>query len=242
MSGVLEMTVGRLLTQNRQRPREAQANLDYLASLPRKSAFRIHSTQVFEPVRQGIGWYYRGIIRYEPKEYMSDERIEKGRIEIVDRVRTACTHARWGMLPWHIEGNVSPHQQAIITGPPKAPTVRLAPQEPIDVVGPIPLDKAPRDRTVSRPGEKAIKKVTDKLDLISEPSRLRILLLLEQRERNVTELCDDLATQSQPAVSHQLSLLRRGGLVDTRRVGQHVYYSLTDEGRELVDFAKRLIA
>jgi ArsR family transcriptional regulator len=39
----------------------------------------------------------------------------------------------------------------------------------------------------------------------------------------------DLLGVSQPAVSHQLRLLRDRGLVTSTRVGQHVIYSFADE-------------
>src|SRR5437879_3992398 len=67
---------------------------------------------------------------------------------------------------------------------------------------------------------------------------VKIMLLLAHGERNVSELCDDLGSQSQPAVSHHLALLRHGKLVEPRRDGKHNYYDLTDEGRELADVVR----
>ena len=46
-------------------------------------------------------------------------------------------------------------------------------------------------------------------------------MLLSEKERNVSELCADLGTQSQPAVSHHLALLRHGRLIEPRRSGKH---------------------
>ena len=68
---------------------------------------------------------------------------------------------------------------------------------------------------------------------VSDPTRLQVLMLLSERERNVTELCSDLGTQSQPAVSHHLALLRHGRLIEPRRSGKHNFYALTDAGRQL---------
>src|SRR4051794_15116912 len=42
----------------------------------------------------------------------------------------------------------------------------------------------------------------------ADPTRLQVLLLLAEQERNVSPLCADLGHQSQPAVSHHLALLR----------------------------------
>ena len=60
-------------------------------------------------------------------------------------------------------------------------------------------------------------------------------MLLNERERNVSELCASLGTQSQPAVSHHLALLRHGRLIEPRRSGKHNFYGLTEAGRELAE-------
>src|SRR5262245_12842294 len=78
-----------------------------------------------------------------------------------------------------------------------------------------------------------IRRVAELLKQVSDPTRLQVLMLLNEKERNVTELCADLGTQSQPAVSHHLALLRHGRLIEPRRSGKHNFYALTDAGREL---------
>ena len=60
--------------------------------------------------------------------------------------------------------------------------------------------------------------------LLSDPSRLRILLALREFPSNVTDLCHRLKL-SQPTVSHHLAILRMGGLVQGRRRGKEVLYS-----------------
>ncbi len=72
---------------------------------------------------------------------------------------------------------------------------------------------------------------------VSHPARLQILVTLACGERNVSELCDDLGAQGQPAVSHHLALLRHGGLIEPRRDGKLVYYRLSETGRELARLA-----
>ena len=67
-------------------------------------------------------------------------------------------------------------------------------------------------------------------------------MLLSEKERNVTELCADLGTQSQPAVSHHLALLRHGRLIEPRRSGKHNFYGLTDTGEELANVVKGILA
>lgn len=70
--------------------------------------------------------------------------------------------------------------------------------------------------------------VADLFKALSDPTRVRIVGLLAHVEMNVGELCD-LLQRSQPAISHQLRLLRQAKLVNARRDGQHIYYSLADE-------------
>jgi ArsR family transcriptional regulator len=63
---------------------------------------------------------------------------------------------------------------------------------------------------------------------LSDLTRLRLLSALGHGEACVHELCDALG-MSQPAVSHQLRLLRVARLVRPRRVGREIHYSLMDE-------------
>lgn len=61
--------------------------------------------------------------------------------------------------------------------------------------------------------------------LLGEPTRVRILLLLCGGEHNVSHLCE-LLRLPQPTVSHHLGLLRRGGLLTSRRDGKSIHYGL----------------
>ena len=92
--------------------------------------------------------------------------------------------------------------------------------------------KAPKAAAPQRPSIR-VRQAADLLKQVSDPTRLQVLLLLTEKERNVSELCADLGTQSQPAVSHHLALLRHGRLIEPRRSGKHNFYYLTDAGREL---------
>lgn len=66
--------------------------------------------------------------------------------------------------------------------------------------------------------------------LLADATRLRILhFLVQQDELHVRALCD-LLGQSQPAVSHHLSLLRMAGLIESRRQGKHNFYRLAPNG------------
>ena len=63
------------------------------------------------------------------------------------------------------------------------------------------------------------------LKALGNPDRLLLLCQLSQGERNVSELETLLGIQ-QPTLSQQLAVLRREGLVDTRREGKQVFYRI----------------
>src|SRR3954468_546416 len=86
-----------------------------------------------------------------------------------------------------------------------------------------------------------IRQAADLLKQVSDPTRLQVLMLLTEKERNVSELCADLGTQSQPAVSHHLALLRHGRLIEPRRSGKHNFYYLTEAGRNLAEVVTSLV-
>lgn len=67
----------------------------------------------------------------------------------------------------------------------------------------------------------------DFLKAISHEGRLMILCHLSTGEKTVTEL-EELLSARQAAVSQQLARLRTEGLVEPRRDGKAIYYSLTD--------------
>jgi len=61
--------------------------------------------------------------------------------------------------------------------------------------------------------------------VLGDRTRVSILLLLSDGEMNVSSLCRKLKV-AQPSVSHHLGILRLGGMVNTRRSGKEVFYSL----------------
>jgi ArsR family transcriptional regulator len=88
-----------------------------------------------------------------------------------------------------------------------------------------------QDRSASVPtvSDQPIRDAVQVFRLLSDETRLRILLYLSQAgELHVTDLCNRLG-QGQPAVSHHLALLRVSGLIEPRREGKHNFYSLRAE-------------
>ncbi|MFI5453986.1 MAG: ArsR/SmtB family transcription factor [Isosphaerales bacterium] len=77
------------------------------------------------------------------------------------------------------------------------------------------------------------------LKLVSDPTRLQVILMLAEGERNVVDLCHELQ-RSQPAVSHHLALLRSGRIASRPRE-TYQSYELTERGEELVKIVKRLM-
>ena len=75
---------------------------------------------------------------------------------------------------------------------------------------------------------------------VSDPTRLQVILILSEGERHVGALCEQLS-QSQPAVSHHLALLRHGGVISPRRAGKNNFYSLTEIGVDLAKVVQGLI-
>lgn len=66
------------------------------------------------------------------------------------------------------------------------------------------------------------------LKALSHEGRLMILCHLSSGEKSVTEL-ETLLGSRQAAVSQQLARLRLEGMVNCRRDGKTIYYSLSDE-------------
>jgi ubiquinone/menaquinone biosynthesis C-methylase UbiE/DNA-binding transcriptional ArsR family regulator len=64
------------------------------------------------------------------------------------------------------------------------------------------------------------------LRLVADPTRLRLMLLLEQEELTVAEL-QEILGMGQSRISSHLAQLKRAGVVQDRRAGKNVYYGLT---------------
>lgn len=83
-----------------------------------------------------------------------------------------------------------------------------------------------RETSPIKVAERTIEGLTDIFKLLADKSRLKILLALaEDGELHVSALCE-LLEQSQPAVSHHLTLLRMRNLVGFRRHGKHNFYRI----------------
>ena len=77
--------------------------------------------------------------------------------------------------------------------------------------------------------DKVLFELADLFKVFGDATRLRILMvLLDREELSVSELAEMLG-MTQSAISHQLQTLRQNKLVKTRRDGKSILYSLDDE-------------
>lgn len=70
--------------------------------------------------------------------------------------------------------------------------------------------------------------VVNTLKLLGNADRLLLLCQLAEQERTVSDL-ERLTDIRQPSLSQQLAILRRDGVVSTRREGKFIWYRLANE-------------
>ncbi len=89
---------------------------------------------------------------------------------------------------------------------------------------------------------RSMDQILDRLKALAEPTRLRIVVLLESCELTVSEICEVLG-QTQPRVSRHLKLLTEAGLLDRHAEGTSAYFGLRShpEGRDLIRAVAPLI-
>ena len=89
--------------------------------------------------------------------------------------------------------------------------------------------------------DESIWSLTETFKVLSDPTRLRIVLALLKEELCVFDIAE-LVGISESAVSHQMRMLKTLRLVKQRKDGKMVFYSLEDEHIEdLIRVAKRHI-
>lgn len=78
------------------------------------------------------------------------------------------------------------------------------------------------------PSEEDIFLIASRFKALSEPSRLKILLALEEGELCVEHICEAVKG-NQSAVSHQLKTLKDCRIIKRKRRGKNILYSVSDE-------------
>ncbi len=103
-----------------------------------------------------------------------------------------------------------------------------------------PKAKAPKAAKPAENHALQAKRASILLKHVSDQTRLQVVMILSGGEQHVGALCAQLS-QSQPAVSHHLALLRHGGVIAPRRQGKNNFYSLTETGTELAKVVNTLM-
>lgn len=75
--------------------------------------------------------------------------------------------------------------------------------------------------------------LTEFFKLLGDPTRIHILFFLMEQDACVSDLANRLGL-TQSAVSHQLSLLKANKLVQRRRDGKMIFYTLADDHVRMV--------
>ena len=86
--------------------------------------------------------------------------------------------------------------------------------------------------------QKKIREIERLFGIVGEANRIKILLLLSTREMCVCEL-ESALKLPQPTISHHLTLLEQTGLLQRRKRGRFVFYSLNET--PLVDLLQGMI-
>jgi len=77
---------------------------------------------------------------------------------------------------------------------------------------------------------------------LGDPTRIRIVEALLEKERNVSELIK-LVAAPQSNISNHLACLKWCGYISSRKEGTSIYYQITDERvRKIVTLAREIIA
>ena len=77
------------------------------------------------------------------------------------------------------------------------------------------------------PDEETLYDLAELFKVFGDSTRIRILFVLFEAEVCVCDLAQEL-NMTQPAISHQLKILKQAKLVRSRREGKSMFYSLAD--------------
>jgi len=81
---------------------------------------------------------------------------------------------------------------------------------------------------MSHTGEPIYEIKAQLIAVLANPKRLQIVELLDGKERTVSQLAESLDVP-QATTSQHLAVMRKAGVVETRKDGNFVYYRLADQ-------------
>jgi DNA-binding transcriptional ArsR family regulator len=90
----------------------------------------------------------------------------------------------------------------------------------------MPKSKSPAPHELS---DEALALIAGRFKLLSEVLRLKLLIQLQQNEKNVSELVAATGA-TQTNVSRHLQALAEAGILSRRKEGQNAYYQISDPG------------
>jgi DNA-binding transcriptional ArsR family regulator len=77
--------------------------------------------------------------------------------------------------------------------------------------------------------DELVELIAERFRVLSEPTRIKLLDRLREREATVLELTELIGT-TQQNVSKHLGVLQRSGIVARRKEGNFAYYRIIDDG------------
>ena len=92
---------------------------------------------------------------------------------------------------------------------------------------------------LAEPPAAALERAAGLFRAMGDPARLRILVMLAQGRRCVSEIVEALGEKF-PTVSQRLRVLRSEGLLSRQREGTHLFYELSD--RHVADLIHNALA
>ncbi|MDI9623745.1 MAG: metalloregulator ArsR/SmtB family transcription factor [Methanothermobacter sp.] len=88
------------------------------------------------------------------------------------------------------------------------------------------------------PDDEKLEKEASIIKALADPTRLKILYLLQYGERCVCEIIEAFE-RPQPTISHHLNILKNAGILKWRKEGVWIHYRLADE--KILNLIKKLL-
>ena len=105
----------------------------------------------------------------------------------------------------------------------------ILPQEPVELCSYLHVhEDLVKKVQESIPDEEDLYSLADFFKIFADSTRIRILYVLLCSETCVCDIAQ-LLGMTQPAISHQLRILKQMNLVRARRDGKTIFYSLADD-------------